>query len=165
MAQPEFEPAAMERFLGDPRIAVLAYVRKDGRPGQAPIWYVYRDGEFWISSEAGTAKYHALRRDPRVSLTIQDERPPYRAVVVDAVAEFVGPGEPARAGDIDRRYFGRIGAKLYQSKRDEEGRPEPVEIRLRPVGRLGFDNTRIVTRSQLWFIRARPHLPFLRNLL
>lgn len=165
MAQPEFEPAERERFVSAARIAVLAYVRKDGRPGQAPIWYVYRDGTYFISTEAGSGKYLAMRRDPRVSLTIQDERPPYRAVVIEARAEFVDDAASRATLEIDRRYFGRIGGRLYQAKRREDARPEPVEVALRPVATVDFDNTRIVTRPQLWFIRARPHIPFLRNVL
>src|SRR5687767_1741523 len=42
--QPAFEAADIEPFVAATRIAVLAYVRLDGRPGQVPIWYVHRDG-------------------------------------------------------------------------------------------------------------------------
>ena len=81
--QPGFRPEDIEPFVDRRRIGVLAYVRGDGRPNQAPIWYTLRDGEFLMTTTAGSAKEGALARSPRVTLTIQDERPPYRAVIVD----------------------------------------------------------------------------------
>ena len=84
--QPAFEPADIEPFVAAARIAILSYVRLDGRPGQVPIWYVHRDGALFLSTDDGSAKHRALLRDPRVCVTIQDERPPYRAIIFDAVA-------------------------------------------------------------------------------
>lgn len=163
--QPAFEPDELEKFVARARIAVLSYVRKDGRPGQAPIWYVYRDGVFHMSTDAGSAKEHALRRDPRVCVTIQDERAPYRAVIFDAIAEVAEQGRSEGTDGIAQRYFGRIGGAKYQQLRDDEGAPPSTGIILRPVDVRGFDNTRMLARPLVWFLRARPHLPFLRRFL
>lgn len=164
--QPAWEPAALERFVRRPRIAVMSYVRQDGRPGQAPVWYVYRDGRFHLNVATDSPKHRALRRDPRVCLTIQDERPPYRAVVFDAVAQLTD--RPARA-DTDRiedRYFGRIGGRAYRRLSAEEfDRSGYTEIELLPEHVRGFDNTRDLHVATVWFLRVRPHLPLLRRLL
>jgi nitroimidazol reductase NimA-like FMN-containing flavoprotein (pyridoxamine 5'-phosphate oxidase superfamily) len=64
--QPAFAPGTVERFVREPRVAVLAYLRADGRPGQAPIWYTYRDRAFHMSTVTGSPKHRALVREPRV---------------------------------------------------------------------------------------------------
>ena len=52
-AQPAFASEKLEDFVRERRIAVLAYVRADGRPHQMPIWYTYRDGMFYMTTVAG----------------------------------------------------------------------------------------------------------------
>lgn len=163
--QPVFEPDELERFVAAARVAVMAYNRKDGRPGQAPIWYEYHDGDFHISTGIDSAKAHALRRDPRVCVTIQDERPPYRGVIFDAVAEVVTPDRVSAVDTIETRYFGRIGGAKYLAMRDADGPTVNVEFVLRPTDVRGFDNTRLLPSATTWFLRLRGHLPVLRRLL
>lgn len=165
--QPGFAPGEIERFVREPRIAVLAYVRADGRPGQAPIWYTYRDGAFLMSTTTGSPKHRALVRDPRVCLTIQDERPPYRAVLADGAVslEPIEPGNDPTAG-MAIRYFGRLGAAEYERMTaDEYARSGLTLITLRPAALRGFDNTRAVSRAVLAFVRLRDRLPIPRGWL
>jgi len=164
--QPAFEPADIEPFVAAARIAILSYVRLDGRPGQVPIWYVHRDGALFLSTDDGSAKHRALLRDPRVCVTIQDERPPYRAIIFDAVAEIRPKSDGSPTEGIERRYFGRIGGNEYR-KLTAEHRAETalVEIELRPTELRGFDNTNMVGRPIIAFLRARPRLPLLRRWL
>jgi len=161
--QPVFEPDDLERFVSAVRVAVMAYSRKDGRPGQAPIWYEYRDGIFHISTGVDSAKAHALLRDPRVCVTIQDERPPYRGVIFDAVAEPLAAGSPSRVGSIQTRYFGRIGGARYLAMREDDGASANVEFVLRPTDVRGFDNTRLIPSATTWFLRLRQRLPLIRR--
>jgi PPOX class probable F420-dependent enzyme len=164
--QPAWDPAAMERFVGAARIAVLSYVRHDGRPGQAPIWYVYRDGRFHLNVATGSPKHRALLRDPRVCVTIQDERPPYRAVIFDSVAELSDQATRAATAGIEDRYFGRIGGRAYRDLSAAEfAESGHTEIELRPTQVRGFDNTNGLNAATVWFLRARPHLPLLRRFL
>jgi hypothetical protein len=43
--QPPFDADGLERFLSEPRIATVSYVRASGRPNQTPLWFDYSDGE------------------------------------------------------------------------------------------------------------------------
>jgi len=166
--QPAFAPGTIEPFVREPRVAVLAYVRADGRPGQAPIWYTYRDGAFLMSTTAGSPKHRALVRDPRVCLTIQDERPPYRALLADGRVTL----EPLPQGDADPtagmavRYFGRVAAAEYDRMTAEEyARKGLVLITLRPTELRGFDNSRTLNAAVLAFVRLRDRLPIPRSWL
>ena len=165
--QPAWDPAELERFVSAPRIALLSYLRSDGRPGQVPLWYVVADGAFVANVGTGTPKHRALLRDPRVTVTVQDERPPYRAVTFDAVAELVDRPERAATAGIERRYFGRIGGAAYRRMLAESGQ-EPdgfTEITLAPKDLRGFDNTVGLHPLTVAFLRARPRLPLLRRVL
>ena len=51
---------------------IVATVRRDGLPQLTPNWYLWTGEELWISTSAGTAKAHNLRRDPRIVLCIDD---------------------------------------------------------------------------------------------
>lgn len=163
--QPAFAPGTIEPFVREPRVAVLAYVRADGRPGQAPIWYTYRDGAFFMSTTAGSPKHRALARDPRVCLTIQDERPPYRALLVDgrATLEPLPQGGDDPTAGMAVRYFGRVAAAEYDRMTAAEyARKGLVLITVRPTELRGFDNSRAVSAAVLAFVRLRDRLPIPR---
>lgn len=164
--QPAWRPEALRRFVAGARIALLSYVRVDGRPGQAPVWYVERDGVVHLNVATGSPKHRALLRDPRVCLTIQDERPPYRAVVFDAVAELADQPSRSATEGIEERYLGRIGGSTYRRMSQEHFEATGfTEITLRPTDVRGFDNTRDLNALTVAFLRVRPHLPLLRRLL
>lgn len=166
--QPAFAPGTIEPFVREPRIAVLAYVRADGRPGQAPIWYVYRDGAFFMTTSTGSPKHRALARDPRVCLTIQDERPPYRAILADGrvTLEPQPQGAADPTASIATRYFGRVGAAEYERMTAEANAQTGLTlITLRPAELRGFDNTRAINAALLAYVRLRDRLPIPRSWL
>ena len=75
-------------LLEGTRTAKLAVVRKDGSPFVTPVWFLLDgDGSVVFETERRSLKGHALARDPRVSLCIEDDRPPFGFVRIDGVAE------------------------------------------------------------------------------
>jgi PPOX class probable F420-dependent enzyme len=159
--QPGFAPGAIERFARGPRVAVLAYTRRDGRPGQVPIWYALRDGAFWMSTVTGSPKHRALERDPRVCLTIQDERAPYRALIAEGKADLAPldlSNDPTAGMAV--RYFGKLGAAAYEKLTAAEyARTGLTLIALRPDVLRGFDNRRLLGAGSRAFLWLREHLP------
>ena len=165
--QPGFDPNDIERFVDARRIGVLAYRRRDGRPNQTPIWYTYRDGVLHMTTTTGSPKHRALERHPEVSLTIQDERPPYRAVIIDALAHLspLDPADDPTAG-MSVRYFGRVGAATYDKlTREIYERSGLTLITLEPVELKGFDNFRALSATERAFVRVRERLPIPRRWL
>jgi len=166
-SQPGFARGAIEPFVQDARVAVLGYVRADGRPGQSPIWYTHRLGAFHMTTVTGSPKHRALARDPRVCLTIQDERPPYRAIIADGEVELEpldGRDDPTAHMAI--RYFGRLGAAEYARMTESEyARTGLTLVTLRPKALRGFDNTQALGRAALLFMRLRDRLPVPRSWL
>jgi PPOX class probable F420-dependent enzyme len=105
------------KFLGeDPaRPAMLATVRRDGRPHVAPVWYgVDDDGTVVFNTGADTVKGRNLRRTGRAALSVQDDRPPYSFVTVE------GPVEVSEDLEEVRRWAARLGGRYLGADRAEE---------------------------------------------
>jgi len=63
-------PPHLDAFLGAPRPAVVATLRRDGTPITAGTWYGWQDGRVILVMDAGSARERKLRHDPRVALTV-----------------------------------------------------------------------------------------------
>jgi PPOX class probable F420-dependent enzyme len=116
-----------------PHTGKLATVRADGRPHVAPVWYVVDDDDTIVfNTGASTVKGRNLRRDPRASLCVDDERPPFSFVLVEGVVELSDDLDEVRkwATRIGGRYMGEDRAEEYGARNGVAGE---LVGRLRPV--------------------------------
>ena len=118
-------------FLRDrPRTAKVATVRPDGRPHVAPVWFELDGEDLLFTTGATTVKGRSLRRDPRLSLCVDDEQPPFSFVVIEGTATI--SEEPADllhwATRIGGRYMGADRAEEYGAR---NGVPGELLIRVR----------------------------------
>jgi PPOX class probable F420-dependent enzyme len=65
------------------RTGKLATVRADGSPHVAPVWYILDGDDLVFMTGAETVKGKAMRRDPRVALSVDDETPPFAFAVIE----------------------------------------------------------------------------------
>lgn len=126
--------AEVRTFLaGSPaHTAKLATVRADGRPHVAPVWYdVDDDGAIVFNTGESTVKGRNLRRDPRASICVDDDRPPFSFVLVEGVVELGDDLDDVRnwATRIARRYMGDDRAEEYGARNGVAGE---LVARLRP---------------------------------
>jgi PPOX class probable F420-dependent enzyme len=77
-----------EEFLKGHTQAVLATIRRDGRPQLTSVIAVYLDGKLVVSTTERTAKYRNLRRDPRVGVHVAGDSF-WQYLVVYGMASFV----------------------------------------------------------------------------
>lgn len=68
------------------RTGKVATTRADGRPHLAPIWFVLDGDDLVFTTGADTVKGKSLARDPRLSLVVDLEEPPYSFVMVEGTA-------------------------------------------------------------------------------
>jgi PPOX class probable F420-dependent enzyme len=104
------------RFLAEgTRTGKLATVRRDGRPHVVPIWFVLDGDDLVFTTGSGSVKARAMRRDPRVCLCVDDERPPFAYVMVAGTAGLSeDPGDLLRfATAIGGRYMGADRAEQF----------------------------------------------------
>jgi PPOX class probable F420-dependent enzyme len=114
------------------RTGKLGTTRRDGRPHVVPIWFVLDGDDLVFNTGADSVKGRSLRRDPRVCLCVDDERPPFAFVMVEGTASL--------SEDLDelRRTATLIGARYMGQERAEEfGRrnavPGELVVRVTPT--------------------------------
>lgn len=73
------------------RTGMLGIVRANGAPVVTPVWFLLNEGpngdELIFTTGTDTLKGKALRRDARLSLAVDDQRPPFSYVQFTAEAE------------------------------------------------------------------------------
>ncbi|GHG28785.1 PPOX class F420-dependent enzyme [Streptomyces zaomyceticus] len=112
------------------RTGKLATVRDDGSPHVVPIWFLLDGDSFVFNTGKDTVKGRNLARDGRVSLCVDDDRPPFAFVSLSGQAEL--SEDPAEL----RHWAGRIGARYMGADRADEfgernGVPGELLVRVR----------------------------------
>lgn len=104
------------------RTGKLATVRKDGSPHVAPVWFLIDtvDGVDHVVFTTGhdTVKGKALVRDPRLSLCVDVEVPPYSFVQLQAEATISEDMADLRewATRLGARYMGAEAAEAFGAR-------------------------------------------------
>jgi hypothetical protein len=75
------QPASQE-LLHSKIPARLAYVWTDGTPRVVPIWFHWNGREIVMASPPKAPKLKALARNPKVSLTIDDNTFPHKVLLI-----------------------------------------------------------------------------------
>ena len=130
---PSIHDPRVRAFLQEgTRTGKLGYLAADGRPLVAPVWFVLEDDSVVFNTNKDTAKGRSLARDPRISLCVDLDEPPYAFVQVQGEAELSeDPAELVRtATAIAARY---MGAGLAEQFGQRNGVPGELVVRLRPT--------------------------------
>jgi len=97
-------------FIERSRTATMATVLPDGRPHLVAMWYAVVDGEIWFETKAKSQKAVNLRRDPTITVMIEDGQTydTLRGVSFEGTAEIVDdPDTIFRVGvSVWERYNG-----------------------------------------------------------
>ena len=89
--------------------ATLSVILRSGRPMTHVMWVDADEDHVLINTEAHRAKFRAVERDPRVTVTIWQRSDPYTyAEVRGQVVETVrGPEARAHIDSLSRKYRGK----------------------------------------------------------
>jgi len=114
------------------RTAKIAVVRVDGSPHVAPVWIDLDGDDVMFMTSTRSIKGKAILRDGRVSLCVDDERPPFAYVKLT--------GSVTVSEDLDelRHWATRIGGRYMGADKAEEygrrnGVPGELVVRIRPT--------------------------------
>jgi PPOX class probable F420-dependent enzyme len=103
--------------------AKIATVRDDGRPHVAPIWFDLDGDTLMFTTWHTTVKANNIRHDPRVCLTVDDEKPPFSFVQMEGTAALSSDMDALKywATRISGRYMGEALAESYGKRNAVEG--------------------------------------------
>jgi PPOX class probable F420-dependent enzyme len=121
------------------RTGKVATTRADGKPHIAPIWFVLDGDDIVFMTGADTVKGKSLRRDPRVSLVVDLEEPPYAFVMVEgrvSISEDLQEMLPLSIA-IAKRYVPAEQAEEFGRRNAVEGE---LLLRLRPEKTIAVDD-------------------------
>ena len=120
-------------MLGTARTGKLATVREDGRPHVAPIWFDMDGDVIVFTTWETTVKGKNILRDGRVSLCVDDDKPPFAYAIVEGLAEIAAP-TPEEFLHWATRIAGRyMGAELAESYGKRNAVLGELLIRLTPT--------------------------------
>jgi PPOX class probable F420-dependent enzyme len=115
------------------RPAILATVRREGRPHVAPIWYaVDADGTIVFNTGETTVKGRNLRRAGYAAMSVDDDEAPFSFVALEGPVTLSDDLAEVRhwAGVIGGRYMGPDRAEEYGER---NGVPGELVVRLTPA--------------------------------
>jgi PPOX class probable F420-dependent enzyme len=137
MSRPMSEGERRTFLAAGTRTGKLATVRADGRAHVAAVWFLPDGDDVVFMTGAATVKGRNLRRDPRASLYVDDDRPPFAWVRVDGEAEISEHRDEMLGWStrIARRYMGDGLAERYGRR---NAVPGELLVRLR-AGRVASE--------------------------
>ncbi|MEB3372140.1 pyridoxamine 5'-phosphate oxidase family protein [Saccharopolyspora mangrovi] len=71
-AQVQMTPEEVEAFLATRRTAALSSLGPSGHPHAVAMWFALIDGVVWFETKAKAQKAVNIRRDPRVTVLVED---------------------------------------------------------------------------------------------
>jgi PPOX class probable F420-dependent enzyme len=128
----EMSKAEVARFLMQGTFTgKLATVKKDGSPHVVPIWFVVENGKgrgkvgnIILTTGDMSVKANNIQHDDRVSICIDDQKPPFSFVTIHGTAK-IYPYKQKEvlewATKIAERYVGKKNAKTYGEVNGSEG--------------------------------------------
>lgn len=118
--RPPLTQGKINAFLNGKYNAILATIRQDGSPQLTPVIYRWDGERFWVSTTKDRAKYLNIRRDPRISLCI-DEATTGTTVIATGKAQLTEDNLWSETLNIVARYQGpERGAAYVKNMQDKK---------------------------------------------
>jgi PPOX class probable F420-dependent enzyme len=127
-------PAELGDLLELPLVAVLATYRRDGGVLLSPVWHQWRDGGFDVVVGPNDIKLKHLRRDPRASVLVYGNEPPYAGLEARGEVRLDPDGAAEAIASMALRYLGPEDGPAYAATVGEA-----VLVRLEPDQLRGWD--------------------------
>ena len=114
------------------RTAKIATVRKDGSPHVVPVWFLVDGDTLIFTTGEKTSKGLSMQRDPRISICVEDDRPPFSFIAVNATVELIDDMALLKEWSprIAARYMGNDLAEQYGAR---NAVPGELVVRVTPT--------------------------------
>ncbi len=107
--------AHAEELLKAKNFCTVSTIRPDGSIHATPVWIDVQDGRPVLNTAEGRAWPNNLKRDPRVTLTVQNMENPYEYVTIRGrVTERTTDGADEHIDALAMKYLGQATYPLRQ---------------------------------------------------
>jgi PPOX class probable F420-dependent enzyme len=132
----------IDTFVRSRRTAILTTLGPTGHPHSVAMWFAHLDGEIWFETKAKSQKVVNIRRDPRVTVLVED------GLTYDSLrgASFEGEAEIVD----DRAALWNVGVDVW------ERYTGPYDESLRPFVECMLHN-RVALRLRVDRVRSWDH--------
>ena len=135
--KPPFSHDELEAFLKDSPLVRLGTHNPDGTIHIAPVYFKYEDGLFWLGTQDMSRKVRNIKRNPLVTLMVDNQTPPWKGVLVYGEAQLDYEDVIAKRVSIFLRYMPVDRAESFAS--NMANLFKPVIIRIAPKKMVSFD--------------------------
>lgn len=108
----DLSPETIQR-LETSKVIWLASVRPENLPHLVPMWYVWLDGRFYISTGPNSEKANNMRHNPRVIVALEDGSDP---VVCECSAREMGAPPADVADAFFRKYEWNLSTEEHYTQ-------------------------------------------------
>ena len=136
---PGLSETELANFLAQPLLARLSTLNPDGTIHTVPIWYQYRKGKLWLSTQTVTQKAKNIQQRPQVTVLVDTNTMPYKGVMIYGTAVLDFEDAAAKRVSIFQRYIGTHSETYAQQL---AAKWEPVIIEVTPTQIISFDYTK-----------------------
>ncbi|MEU7642696.1 MULTISPECIES: PPOX class F420-dependent oxidoreductase [unclassified Streptomyces] len=120
----------LKDLLDSPVFGTVATLQPDGSPHQSVVWVGRDADDLFFVTGVDKRKIRNLRRDPRLSVSVNPPDEPYGYAVISGTARFESAGSRRRMDELAVKYTGLTYAEhnpeVYRSL------PELVTVHLTP---------------------------------
>jgi len=118
---------------GQPKLLRLAVAGKDGVPHVSSVWYLWRDGYFYISTSEDRLKVRIVEENPRVALVVDTDEDPHEGVIVEGTARLTKEKVREMTLAIVKKY---VPAKYAKAQFEDLMRYPRILIKIKPAKAL-----------------------------
>jgi len=96
------------KLFEEPNLVFIATVMKDGSPQVSPVWADYENDHILINTAEGRIKHKNVLRDPRVAISVVDQKNPLNMTTIRGkVTEIIPDYEYKHANRLTKKYMGK----------------------------------------------------------
>jgi PPOX class probable F420-dependent enzyme len=122
-----------KKLLTDRNFAHIATINKDGSPQVTPVWIELDGDAVVVNTEQTRRKVRNMKREPRVSLSIQNNDNPYEYIEIRGrVTEITAAGGFEGIDRLAKKY---MGVDKYPNNLPDDVR---VQVRIEPTHVTGM---------------------------
>jgi PPOX class probable F420-dependent enzyme len=150
----------VQEYLANARTATMATVGKDGTPHLVAMWFAVIDGEIWFETKTKAQKTVNLRRNPRLTVLIEDgwTYDALRGVAIEGTGEIVE--DPDKLWEVGVNVWERYNGPYTEDMRPfvEVMLQKRVAVRLVPERVRSWDHKKLGMDSMPLGGTTEPHL-------